>query len=467
MHVRRLSCTDALAYTRWLRCRAGLALLDSAMPHEMLGRHSFVTCDPFGLFEVRDGRALWNGEAREGEPLAVLRDLLGLYRQETRSDLPPFQGGALGYVGYEFGSVLEAVPRLSGGGDIPQLQLGFYDVVVAIDHCTDRAWLMSTGWPEQDGAKRAVRAERRADEFAGWFGGSDRRPSAGHEAVNPPMAWRFDVDRAGYEAAVERVRELILDGDIFQANIAQCFRAACPPAFDPLAFYERLRAVNAAPFAAFIDFGDLAIASSSPERFLKVDGIRVETRPIKGTAPRSADPAEDARALAALLASDKDKAENVMIVDLLRNDLSRVCSPHTVKVPVLCGPESYASVHHLVSVVMGELAPGKDALDLLVAAFPGGSVTGAPKVRAMEIIAEIEQAPRGVYCGAIGYIGFDGTMDTNIAIRTVTFRDGEASLHAGGGITMLSDPAGEYDETLAKVRRIFAAFETAREGSAA
>ncbi len=467
MHVRCLSSTDALAYTRRLRHRPGLALLDSAMRHETLGRHSFVTCDPFGLFEVREGRALWNGEAREGPPLTVLRGLLGLYPQETRDDLPPFQGGALGYIGYEFGSVLEAVPRLSEGGDIPQLRLGFYDVVVAIDHVMDRAWLMSTGWPEQDVAKRAVRAERRADEFAGWLDGSDRAPLARRKAVDRPMAWRCDVDRAGYEAAVGRVRELILDGDIFQANIAQRFRAACPAAFDPLGFYERLRATNAAPFAAFLDFGDLAVASSSPERFLKVKGIEVETRPIKGTAPRSGDPAEDAGALLALMASDKDRAENVMIVDLLRNDLSRVCSPHTVEVPVLCGPESYASVHHLVSVVRGELAPGKDALDLLAAAFPGGSVTGAPKVRAMEIIAEIEQAPRGIYCGAIGYIGFDGAMDTNIAIRTVTFRDGEASVHAGGGITLLSDPGAEYDETLAKVERIFAAFEAGSSEAAA
>ena len=263
------------------------------------------------------------------------------------------------------------------------------------------------------------------------------------------------------------MKTYILEGDIFQANIAQRFRAACPARFDPLAFYERLRAINAAPFAAFLDFGDIAVASSSPERFLKVQGTRVETRPIKGTAPRSSDPAEDAKALGTLLASEKDRAENVMIVDLLRNDLSRVCRPHSVEVPVLCGPESYASVHHLVSVVTGELAPGKDALDLLAAAFPGGSITGAPKVRAMQIIAELERVPRGVYCGAIGYFGFDGAMDTNIAIRTVVFRNREASVHAGGGITLLSDPAAEYDETLAKVRRIFAAFETASSEAAA
>lgn len=469
MIVRSLPSTDALAYARRLRHQPRLALLDSAMRHAALGRYSFVTCDPFGLFDVRDGRAFWNGAAREGEPLAVLRGLLARYAQQTRDDLPPFQGGALGYVGYEFGGVLEVLPRLGEGSDGAQMQLGFYDVVVAIDHVRERAWLISTGWPEQDAGRRAERAERRADAFAALLEGSGPQVGKGSaaEGSGRPLRWQSNFDRPGYQAAVDRVRTFILDGDIFQANIAQRFRAACPARFDRLAFYDRLRTVNAAPFAAYLDLGDLVVTSSSPERFLKLEGTRVETRPIKGTAPRRSDPAEDAKALGALLASEKDRAENVMIVDLLRNDLSRVCRPHSVEVPVLCGPESYASVHHLVSVVTGELAPGKGALDLLAAAFPGGSVTGAPKLRAMEIIAALEQVPRGVYCGAIGYLGFDGTMDTNIAIRTVVFRDREASVHAGGGITLLSDPAAEYDETLAKVGRIFAAFEAASGEAAA
>ncbi|ODN70842.1 Aminodeoxychorismate synthase component 1 [Methylobrevis pamukkalensis] len=200
------------------------------------------------------------------------------------------------------------------------------------------------------------------------------------------------------------------------------------------------------------------VASASPERFLQVYDGRVETRPIKGTARRVADPAEDARIAEALLASEKDRAENVMIVDLLRNDLSRVCQPHTVHVPALCGLESYAGLHHIVSVVSGILEEGADIADLLRASFPGGSITGAPKIRAMEIITEIEGRGRGVYCGSIGYFSFDGSADTNIAIRTVTFRNGEATFNVGGGITALSEPPAEFDETLTKGARIFAAF---------
>jgi para-aminobenzoate synthetase component 1 len=245
---------------------------------------------------------------------------------------------------------------------------------------------------------------------------------------------------------------------VFQANIARRFSVMLPTWFDALAFYERLRSLNPAPFAAFLRYGDFTIASSSPERFLNLDGQRVETRPIKGTIARSIDPKEDQRRAEFLLASEKDRAENIMIVDLLRNDLSRVCTAHSVEVPTLCGLESYASVHHLASVVTGMLARDQDAVTLLRACFPGGSVTGAPKVRAMEIIAEIEGTSREVYCGAIGFIGFNGCMDTNIAIRTVMIRDRVAVFHAGGGITAMSQPEAEYEETLAKAQRIFDAF---------
>ena len=263
---------------------------------------------------------------------------------------------------------------------------------------------------------------------------------------------------------IARTVEYILAGDIFQANIAQRLSATLPADFDAWAFYRRLRAMNPATFAAFLDYGPLKIASSSPERFAQVYDGRVETRPIKGTIRRSADPDEDKRLAETLLASEKDRAENVMIVDLLRNDLSRVCKPHTVHVPALNGLESYATVHHLVSVVSGELRDGLDVVDLIGAAFPGGSITGAPKIRAMEIITELEGVERGVYCGSIGYLGFDGASDTNIAIRTVSFVGGEALVFGGGGITALSDPADEYDETIVKASRVLEAFRPAGEG---
>ncbi|MGY4408267.1 aminodeoxychorismate synthase component I [Bradyrhizobium sp. LB7.1] len=259
--------------------------------------------------------------------------------------------------------------------------------------------------------------------------------------------------------------DLVVAGDVFQANIAQRFSARLSASFDPLTFYCLLRSLNPAPVAALLRYGKLTIASSSPERFLKLDGRHVETRPIKGTIPRSADSSEDQRRAEILVASEKDRAENIMIVDLLRNDLSRVCTAGSVEVPALCELESYASVHHLVSVVTGDLALGQDAVSLLRACFPGGSITGAPKVRAMEIITEIERVAREVYCGAIGFIGFNGQMDTNIAIRTVTIDDDQAVFHAGSGITAMSNPEAEYDESLAKAQRIFDAFRAVTSGA--
>jgi para-aminobenzoate synthetase component 1 len=276
---------------------------------------------------------------------------------------------------------------------------------------------------------------------------------------SPPLRWRSNFDRQAYEAAVETVRDYIRAGDIYQANIAQRFTAELPPGFGPFALYRRLRATNPATFGAYLAFEGLSIASSSPERFLKLSGREVETRPIKGTVRRVDDPDEDRRRAQALLADPKERAENIMIVDLLRNDLSRICEPHSVRVPTLCGLESYASVHHLVSVVTGTLRAGLDALDLVAATFPGGSITGAPKLRAMDIITEIEGDARELYCGAIGAIGFDGSLDTSIAIRTVFMDDRTAVLQAGGGITLLSEPGPEYEETLTKAARVFQAFE--------
>jgi para-aminobenzoate synthetase component 1 len=271
---------------------------------------------------------------------------------------------------------------------------------------------------------------------------------------------RSGFTRDGYLAAVERVREYILAGDVFQVNLSQRFEAAC--GLEPFAFYRRLRDVNPAPFAAYLQGEAFAVASASPERFLQVtpDGA-VETRPIKGTRPRGPTPEEDQALVVELMASEKDRAENVMIVDLLRNDLSRVCRPGSVDVPALCALESHPTVHHLVSTVSGALEPGRTALDLLRAAFPGGSVTGAPKVRAMEIIAELEPVARGVYCGAIGCMSVTGAMDTSIPIRTATLQGGRAWFHAGGGIVADSDPALEFDETLAKAAGILRALEPA------
>ncbi|MET4260898.1 para-aminobenzoate synthetase component 1 [Bradyrhizobium sp. S3.12.5] len=456
MHVRELPWIDPATAMPALAHRSHLTFLDSATRDEALGRYSYLTCDPFGTYMVVDGGASWNGEALEGNPWEALRGLLARYPQEHRPDLPTFQGGAAGFFAYDLNRTLERLPRPAAPGQhLPESIVHFYDVVIGFDHLHDRCWIVSTGWPEGDPARRIERARRRADEFAALLA-NQKSPSNNSTAI--AGTWHSSFGRGGYIAAVQRVIDLILAGEIFQANIAQRFSARLSTSFDPFAFYCRLRSMNPAPFGALLRYGKLTIASSSPERFLKLEGRQVETRPIKGTIARSIDLGEDQSRAKILLISEKDRAENTMIVDLLRNDLSRVCTPDSVEVPALCNLESYASVHHLVSIVRGQLSGDHDAVSLLRACFPGGSITGAPKVRSMQIIANIEGIAREVYCGAIGFIGFSGYMDSNIAIRTVTLDDSQAVFHAGSGITAMSDPEAEYDETLAKAQRIFDAF---------
>jgi len=413
------------------------------------------------------------------------------HRADPIPDLPPFQGGLMGFVGYEYGRRLERLPEpRSDDLRLPDVRLGAYEWVVAWDHEAGKCWVIGESAGRRIGGAADTGSEPSGESRGharSWPGGlttgergrAGRRVSAPAEPIEVDDVFRrldaakkgSDRARAGspptirsgftrdeYLAAVERVRQYILAGDVFQANLSQRFEAEC--ALEPFEFYRRLRAVNPAPCAAFIQGEGYAIASASPERFLAVTPTgAVETRPIKGTRPRGPTPDEDQAQIAELLASDKDRAENVMIVDLLRNDLSKVCRPGTVEVPALCELESHPTVHHLVSTVTGKLEQGRTAMDLLRAAFPGGSVTGAPKVRAMEIIAELEPTARGPYCGAIGYLSTTGTMDLSIPIRTVTLKEGTAYFHAGGGIVADSDPALEYDETLAKAAGIVRALE--------
>ena len=449
-----------------------LCVLDSAMPHQGLGRYSYVAVDPFGTFTSRGAHAFWNGAPVPGGPLVALRDRLARHKTEKIPGLPPFQGGAIGAFAYEFGWALEhrMAPARPLGDDV---HLAFHDVVLAFDHEARRCWLVSSGFPEVQPTARAARAKARLEAFAERL---RRDPVATHREA-PEIAWRPTASRDAHGAHVEKVKAHIRAGDIYQANIAQRFVASMPAGASAWDLYRVLRAANPAPFAAYLDCGSRHVLSSSPELFLRARGREVETRratdligdvrevetrPIKGTARRGADPLADRAAARTLLASRKDRAENVMIVDLLRNDLSRVCSPESVAVPRLCELETYAGLHHLVSSVTGTLRDGTDALDLFAASFPGGSITGAPKLRAMEIIAEIEGASRGLYCGAIGAIGFDGDMVLNIAIRTIVADGGALELRVGGGITMLSEPDIEYEETLTKARRILDAFAPRR-----
>lgn len=437
----------ALDVFRALRTLPHVVLFDSAMSHAQLGRYSFVAADPFEwLTAPADG----------SDALATLETAWQKYSTPPVDGLPPFQGGAAGLLGYELCHSLERVPRPQHDEfQVPALAMGLYDLVAAFDHEAGSGWLISQGFPETDPKRRRQRAVERCEEFYRQILSPVEKvaPTPGEPIFSSTLAPQFDVGEGltsdfshdGYLAAVARAVDYIHAGDVFQVNLSQ--RLLLPAVGSSFDLYERLRQRNAATFAGFLDLGEYQIASASPERFLRLAGDHVETRPIKGTRPRTSRPEADLFAGDELSRSEKDRAENVMIVDLLRNDLSRVCQPETVRVTQLCGLESYAYVQHLVSAVEGQLQGGKTPIDLLRATFPGGSITGAPKVRAMEIIAELEPTARGAYCGSLAYIGFDGTMDSNLLIRTITAGRGWWQVPAGGGIVADSDPRREYEET--------------------
>ncbi len=361
----------------------------------------------------------------------------------------PFAGGVVGYWAYDFGRRLERLPeRARDDLGLPDCVLGFYDVTGAHDHDSGRTWLFSTGLPA-DGGPRAARAARRLEEFRARL---ESPPAATPPPpARAPRSARSTFTADGYRRSVEDVREAIRRGDIFQANLSQRWRLPLPRAHTHvLAFDDALREVSPAPFAATLDLGDHVVLSASPELFLRRRGASVETRPIKGTRPRGGTPDEDLRLAAELRASGKDRAENVMIVDVLRNDLGRVCETGSVRVPELCVLERFPQVWHLTSTVLGTLAAGLGPFDLLHACFPGGSITGAPKIRAMEVLEVLEPVRRHLYTGAIGWIGWDGDADWSIAIRTATATPDAVYWSAGGGITADSDPDAEYRESLDK-----------------
>lgn len=429
------------------------AFLDSAATGDARARYSYIVADPYGVITADAAGTRIDGRAVPTDPFAALAAALRIPASARPVDGPvPFLGGAVGFLGYELGRHLERLPPpRAGHPPIPEMAIGLYDVVLAFDHQQQRAWLLSSGLPETTADARARRAEARAEAMMARLRSAPLAAPAPDWSVTADFT--PDQPRAAVEASIQRVIDAIYAGDIFQANLTQQMRAPVPAGLDDLTLYARLRATSPTPFAAFLRCGaDFAVLSGSPERFLSLsaDG-RVETRPIKGTRRRAADPQADQALAAALQRSVKDRAENLMIVDLMRNDLSRVSVVGSVKVPALCALETFSSVHHLVSVVESRLKPGLGPVDLLTACFPGGSITGAPKIRAMEIIHELEPFPRGVYCGSIAWIGFNGAMDSSIVIRTIT-RAGETLLaHAGGGIVADSDPADEYEESLVKL----------------
>jgi para-aminobenzoate synthetase component I len=419
--------------------------LDGGRDPEGQGRYSFMGCNPFATLRSKSGRlCLVRGggeESWEGDPFRAVRSLLHEHAV-PRADPPvPFVGGAVGYFAYDLCHHIERIPRTALDDlGFPDLALGLYDTLVAWDNLRGKAYICA---PE---LRDRPAPEERAEALGALLSRPCEPARAPEGACGSDLTGNFA--REEYIAAVARAKEYIAAGDIFQVNLSQRFSAQLH--VDPWQLYLRSRRINAAPFGAYLQFADGTVASASPERFLRVEGRCVETRPIKGTRPRGATPEEDERLARELLESEKDRAELVMIVDLERNDLGRVCSYGTVRVPELLRLESYATVHHLVSTVVGQLHEGRDLMDLLRATFPGGSITGAPKVRAMEIIDELEPTQRAVYTGSIGWVGFDGDMDLNIVIRTFLVRDGRVHWQVGGGIVADSDPVAEYEETLDK-----------------
>jgi para-aminobenzoate synthetase component I len=426
----------------------GLALLESARPGRN-ARWTYLTADPVAVLEA---------PAAGPDPFAVARRLVGRLDPTpvVPADAPRFLGGLVGFLGYDLGHVLERLPSVAEDDQgLPPLRLALHDWVVAWDRRTGHAWL---GGRALDGDVR--RLARRLDEVHARLTtpAAATPTSAGTASGGDTLRFRSSLSRAAYEAGVERIRDHIAIGDLYQANLTR--RLETPYAGDPWGQYRRLRTGDPSLFSAYLDLGPSqetgrprALLSASPEPFLSVDADgRVASDPIKGTRPRGRDRTEDRQLACELLASAKDRAENVMIVDVLRNDLGRVCVPGTVRVPRLCRLERTAAVQHLVSTVTGRLAAGRDAFDLLAASFPGGSITGAPKIRAMEILEGLEPVRRGPYTGALGWIGPDGAMQTSILIRTFVADGRRLTLHVGGGITWGSDPAAEWDETVAKAR---------------
>jgi len=472
-------------------------ILDSTVDHENLGRFSFVGFDPFLVIRARgpNVEVIEGHKRREtpGDPLSILSSILIDLKQPT---LPhtPFQGGAVGYIGYDSRDFIAfdrkpglslrdpspmsfralarnlVVPLGAGSGeailssrvnpthhsekDIPDLLLGLYDTIFIHDHLTLRSYILSTGLPEGDEVKREILAKERLKRCKRSL---ERLPISA-----PPEGYERDVrslvanfTREAYINTIKRAKDYISAGDIYQINLSQRFTIPYPG--DPIQLYSRLRRVNPTPFGAFLNLGDFQVISNSPESFLRIrDGI-IETRPIKGTRPRGGNPVEDKALVKELIESPKERAEHIMIVDLERNDLGRVCHYGTIEVVELEKVVSLPTLHHMVSTVRGEIRDGLGPIECIRACFPGGSVTGAPKVRAMEIIDELEPDPRGVYTGAIGYIDFSGNMDLAMVIRTAVLIRDKLYLSVGGGIVADSIPEGEYEETLLKGEAFFRA----------
>ncbi len=423
----------------------------TGLPGSQYGHFDILVAEPIATLVTRGESTMitQNGEEKtfSEDPFLLLKNLLKKY-PAPKTDLPfsdgslPFAGGALGYFAYDLGRRLEKLAETKSAEDTPEMMMAIYDWAIVVDHRKQTSTLVSHGFSDETHLKWP--------RLQALFN-APHRPIENLFEVTSPIESNFS--QAAYAKAFERVQHYIQAGDCYQVNLAQRFSAQVNG--DSWTAYKKLREVSPAPFMAYMNLPlneseTFQVLSNSPERFIQTVGSHVETRPIKGTRPRAHDLVQDLAYSNELLTSQKDRAENLMIVDLLRNDIGKNCETGSVKTEKLFQLQSFANVHHLVSTVTGKLKQGATAIDLLKGCFPGGSITGAPKVRAMQIIDEIEPHQRGIYCGAIGYIGFDGDMDINVSIRTAIICKKQLSFYAGGGIVADSDVAKEYAETLNK-----------------
>ncbi len=454
---KRFRCpVDGIKLFESLKDKPYAFFFESSLRRSGLGRYSFIGFDPF--LTVR------------GDALGVFDELRGHfaeYRGHFRKAGPLFPAGIAGFFGYDFGIQLEGLrPRRDPGFLIPALAFGFYDRVIMIDHMTGELVIYSTGLPEKDHMLAGVRARRRLEEAEAVVREATQRRDApfdasGREAFHTDcrqLSWRAGMSKAQYMESVGRALEHIGRGDVYQVNLAREFTISLPSSTeytDAFMFYRQLRKVSPSCFAGYFHGGDFQLLSASPERFLRLRGRRIHTRPMKGTRRRDARRSEDERLRRELWESLKDKAELLMITDLERNDLGRICEYGSVRVKNLRTLERYATVFQTTSQIEGRLGAHKDCFDLIAACSPGGSITGCPKVRAMQIIQELEPAPRRFYTGSMGYISFTGSMDLNILIRSLAVQNRRATFHVGGGIVADSDPELEYEETLIKARALF------------
>ncbi len=414
-------------------------LLDSSKEDKDLSKYSFIGINPFLIFESYGEDTYINGEKIAGNPFEILEGLLVKYKYEDNREDIPLKSGAIGYISYDTGRTLEVIPDTSAEDfSVPDMRFVFYKNIIAFDLINNKNYLTSIG----DGKElieiicRIENGKKLAEEYI--------------EEKDTKFISNFTKDE--YKKAITKLKDYITAGDVYIANMTQRFTCEC--SHDPFQVYKNLRTINKAPFAAYMNFADFKIISSSPERFIQVKDKKAHTRPIKGTRPRSQNPVEDEKNKQELINSEKDKAELLMVVDLERNDFSKVCKKNTVKVTELFALEEYATVFHLVSTVEGELQDEVSAVKCMKECFPGGSITGTPKIRAMEIIEELEGLKRNIYTGAMGYFDFNGNSDFNIAIRTIVQKDNKAYFGVGGGITCESDEEEEYNETLDKAKAL-------------